>query len=405
MKGFTDKGVDKVKPGPSKKTITEGNGFYLQISPKGQKTWYHRYEIHGRRRWFKLGEYPAMSLKDARAENEKLLAQTSRGEDPAERRLRDPTVTEFFQQWVDEAKGPKGTPWSDQHRKNTFYTFKADVLPYIGHRKLRDVQKREIQALLNRIKQRAPNQALQVYRRLNRLFSYAAELDLIDVSPMFSLPPIGSQGVKTRHLSDEEVKLFLEALPRSDMAPNTAAILEIILRTGQRPTEVCGAMAKEIQGDWWTIPETRTKNRIEHRIFLTPKVKALFGQANEYGLFFPSLRDASRPVVHTILSKALRRSIQGEEKTQQDKTPSMQVAPFTPHDLRRTCATYLARLRFSDEVVGAVLNHKKQTVTGINYNQYQYDAEKQKALKAWHIGMSKLLAGEPFDVDEILGEI
>ena len=35
-----------------------------------------------------------------------------------------------------------------------------------------------------------------------------------------------------------------------------------------------------------------------------------------------------------------------------------------------------------DEVIDAVLNHAKQGVIKV-YNQYRYDAKKQKALKAW----------------------
>jgi len=393
MRGFTDAAIKKLKPGNSKRTLTEGGGLYLQISPKGQKTWYHRYESGGRRRWFKLGKYPATSLKEAREENAKIAEITARGEDPTEMLNDDPTVREFFETWAEKAVDKKGRPWSVAHKRNTTYMFKADVLPRIGGMKVRDVRKRDIRALLEKVEERAPNQALQLYRRLSRLFNLAAEKDIIEASPMSNLPPIGTQGDKDRYLSANEIKTFLHALPEADMAPNTAAILEIILRTGQRPSEVCGATKSEMRDDWWILPAHRTKNGLEHRVYLTPKVRAIFGDANEAGLFFPSLRDDQKPVAHTVLSKALRRSTQGRERTQKDKTPTLPLAAFSPHDLRRTCATHLGELGFSDEVIGGLLNHKKRSVTG-RYNRHQYDREKKRALLAWERRIDEILTGK-----------
>ena len=63
---------------------------------------------------------------------------------------------------------------------------------------------------------------------------------------------------------------------------------------------------------------------------------------------------------------------------------------FTPHDLRRTCATHLGRLGFSD-LVPEVLNHKPKGVTSI-YNRYRFDKEKQGALTAWAQELHRIIA-------------
>ena len=55
---------------------------------------------------------------------------------------------------------------------------------------------------------------------------------------------------------------------------------------------------------------------------------------------------------------------------------------FTPHDLRRTAATFMAESGELDEVIDAVLNHSKQGIIKV-YNLYRYDREKQHALQAW----------------------
>lgn len=64
------------------------------------------------------------------------------------------------------------------------------------------------------------------------------------------------------------------------------------------------------------------------------------------------------------------------------------VDSFTPHDLRRTAANSMSQMGFSDEVIDAVLNHKKQGIIKV-YNRNKYDLEKQQALEVWE---RKLLA-------------
>ncbi len=50
-----------------------------------------------------------------------------------------------------------------------------------------------------------------------------------------------------------------------------------------------------------------------------------------------------------------------------------------------------------DEVIDAVLNHAKQGVIKV-YNQYRYDAEKQKALEAWERKLNSIISGTKSNV-------
>lgn len=60
----------------------------------------------------------------------------------------------------------------------------------------------------------------------------------------------------------------------------------------------------------------------------------------------------------------------------------MGIVTFTPHDLRRTAATFMAEQGEMDEVIDAILNHTKQGIIR-TYNTYRYDKEKQAALETW----------------------
>jgi len=64
------------------------------------------------------------------------------------------------------------------------------------------------------------------------------------------------------------------------------------------------------------------------------------------------------------------------------------VEEFTPHDLRRTAATLMAKCKIIKEYRERVLNHKLEKLDG-TYNIYDYDDEKKAALETLE---QKLLA-------------
>jgi integrase len=70
--------------------------------------------------------------------------------------------------------------------------------------------------------------------------------------------------------------------------------------------------------------------------------------------------------------------------------------PWTLHDLRRTCASGMARLNIAPHIVEAVLNHKSGTIKGVAavYNRYSYAAEKRQALDAWARRVNEIITGE-----------
>ena len=56
--------------------------LYLYILPTGTKSWRLRYRYHGKEDVFVIGQYPQVSLKDARYEGAKARALIAQGTDP-----------------------------------------------------------------------------------------------------------------------------------------------------------------------------------------------------------------------------------------------------------------------------------------------------------------------------------
>lgn len=69
------------------------------------------------------------------------------------------------------------------------------------------------------------------------------------------------------------------------------------------------------------------------------------------------------------------------------------VVDFTPHDLRRTAATFMSQIGTLDEIIDAVLNQTKQGIIR-TYNLNRYDKEKQMALEAWERMLRSIISGK-----------
>jgi integrase len=385
---FTDTTAKNARPekGKSKMLKAAGDGLYLEVSDKKTKTWKHRYQIADKDRWYRIGSYPSMSLKEAREDNNRIKIKTDRGRTPVDDSAlinRDSTFKALFDEWFNRAKGPKSKSaaksqkaWSESHKRTIKNMFALDVTPELEGRILKDIDESDIKRILKKVETRgASNQTLQLYRRLRTLFNYAVTERYLDESPMARLAVMGSENEKDRNLSNSEICTFWKALDDIVMREDIRRALKLILITAQRPGEVIGAHSSEFDGEWWTIPAHRAKNRSEHKVFLTQTAKELFNTPDD-GFCFPryfSTKGDTTPKAIDVnsLSKELRRIL-----------PKLGITSFTPHDLRRTAATKIADIGHG-YIVGEILNHTKPGSTKI-YDRSDYKIEKQRAALAWH---------------------
>ena len=76
------------------------------------------------------------------------------------------------------------------------------------------------------------------------------------------------------------------------------------------------------------------------------------------------------------------------------------------HDLRRTVATEMAKLKVAPHVIEKVLNHSTGQISGVAgvYNRYAYLDEKQAALNTWARKLESIVrASEAGNVVELRG--
>jgi integrase len=179
---------------------------------------------------------------------------------------------------------------------------------------------------------------------------------------------------------------------------------------------------REITGRWWEFTPKVTKITKElprkQRVYLTDIALELIGVTDGKEYIFPSAithKDKGgniipTPITERAVSGALRRNLASHivkpkpatwKKATKKSAPrkkqfvvpddiKLTIEKFTPHDLRRTTATLISELKFSDSVVDAILAHLKKGEIRI-YNKNKYDKEKQQALEAWERKLNSVI--------------
>lgn len=389
MKRFTDQQIKSMQPEKNAYLRSEPGGLYIRVFPTGKKVWLHVYSFDGKRRWYRLGEYPITDLSTARSRLRNVLELLDAGKDPAEEKLKEkterrqsPTIEALAEEYLQKWAKPNKKTWQEDKR----CLFK-DVVPAWKGRKAKDITKRDVILLLENIVERgAPIQANNTFEKIRKMFNWAQDMAILAQTPCAGVRAPTKRKPKTRNLSPDEIRQLWFDLHSAAMSDEVIRALKLILVTAQRPGEVIGLHSSEIDGNWWTIPERRTKNGRAHRVFLSSMAKNLIGEKE--GFVFESPK-GKKPIHVNALAHALRKSFELNNKT---KTAKLQIAHFTPHDLRRTATTQMARIGFS-LVVDKVLNHTDTRVTA-TYNLYEYDKEKRKALEAWSRELESIVIAE-----------
>jgi integrase len=246
-----------------------------------------------------------------------------------------------------------------------------------------------------------------------KLFGWACESALLSVNPMQGVKKPHREGKgKTRTLNDQEIRVLWQALEKAEAAPGILAALMSLLLLGQRPGEVAGMAISELhhldndRTAHWELPPGRMKARRAHVVPLPALAREIVSaeiarqrtanpEAKPEFVFASKFAERARLARHS-LSQALARIIEELDDGGDDAetVANLKADRPTPHDLRRTLATGMARLGIPRDDRLAVLAHSYGDVHEI-YDQYERLPQKRTALEAWERHLRNVIADQP----------
>jgi integrase len=374
------------------KRVRGERGLLVAVHPTGRKVYFVRFQVgrgSGRQEKSReIGNFDEIPLAQACTMAAGVRAAVARGEDPFGERLAGYSFAMLFARWLEDYAKRRKRSWAEDERR-----WRLHLEPQLGRMPITDITRAMLTERLHGVAAQAgPIQANRVGALLSIVFNWSLDMGLVEQTPAFRLPKLGEEGARERFLLPDEIKAFWRGLDGAPITPAMRYALRLMLVTGQRRGEVISMRKADLDLGAsmavWTIPSPASKNKNPHRVPLPPLALLQIGEAielcapSEY--VFPSPRDTGTHMWESAATKAMGRVVRVLGFAE----------PAWPHDLRRTVATNMARLKVPRADAERVLNHVKgarSSTFGKHYDQHAYDDEKFAALATWEQELRRIL--------------
>jgi integrase len=368
--------------------------FGLRVTERGVRSWVIMFRVFNDakgktvQKRLKIGEHPAINLKEARAAAREALTLVARGEDPslarAIRKNGFVTLSDAVDQFIEKHAKRKTRSW-----KVTRRIFDKYVLPDIGSYRVDAVTHGQIRDIVEGLADKTPYMANRTLAAIKKLFNWAVERELVPTSPAASIKKPGKEIARDRVLSEDEITTLWETF--DDMGWPFGLAFKLLLVTGQRLNEVAKMQWKDLDtgNALWTLPREATKADRAHEVPLSP-------------LALEVLETVPRTGDYVFTTNGTT-PISGFGKAKQKADALSEVTGWRLHDLRRTAASQMAKLGIAPHVVEKILNHSTGKISGVAavYNRHAYTEEKRDALNIWSRRLLSLVKSKNDNVVEL----
>ena len=382
---FTTFTAGKLTASDKDRLEPDSDGLYLIVRKSGRKTWLVRYYTGGKEKKLTLGDYPAVSLQDARRQRDEIKARVKSGMS-----ARDEGAGLTFEKVAREWWRMKKPRLSAHYAKNVEYRLEHYILPAVGGVALTAFKRQTGAAFLHGLAERG---TVETARRCGEIvaavMNYALESGYIEYHALNgitrSIPPADKQPF--RHVEDPAQFGRLLAAIDGITSPVTRAALQIAALCFPRAGELLAATWAEIDLDaaLWTIPAAHTKRKREHLVPLPRQaVKVLTDlQQFERQEIYTSTRDISR---RYVFPAPLGRSALTEAALLKAlKTLAAHGgAPLsTIHGFRHTASTLLHSRGENTLHIEKQLAHLDPNRIRAVYNKYEFLDERRVMLQRY----------------------
>ncbi|MFO1126443.1 MAG: tyrosine-type recombinase/integrase [Methylocystis sp.] len=411
---FTDRFLKSIKPTPAGKRVIHWDAvvpqFGIRVGDKSSRENVGTFVLVARfpgnpnpapRR---VGDYPIMTLARAREIARAWREDIARGIDPKvkeeERRQEEERCRKEQARAQADTFAMRFAKFEKDHLAElrtgaaVKRAVEKHVFPVWGDRPIREIRRADVNELVRDMKKDSPIQANRVLTYLKQFFGWCVDQELLEDSPAASVKRPAKEVKRDRVLTDAEIHALWLAC--SDLGAFGRAF-RFLLVTGARLSEVGGLQWREVDSDArrWTIPRERAKADRAHEVPLSDLALSILEECPRIGPHpFTTRGDvaiAGWSKSKAALDVAMLAQLQMEAEAKGDTSP-VSLPPWRLHDLRRTCATNLARVGVDRIVISKLLNHAEGGVTSV-YDRHARDPEKRAAMDRWGARLQEIVEG------------
>jgi len=382
-----------LKPREKDYPKADAHGLCIVVQPNGRKIWRYRYRFAGKARTLTLGDWPHVSLEEARRLRMAASDVLRSGRDPTAERKAETQRTLVAGASTFEAVGLewlalKEHDWTEKNATKERGRLVNHVFPWIGKLPIAEIRTPEVRGILDRIvKHRNLDTAHRVRMTMSCVFRFAIAHERAERDPAAALADFLPTHRKKHFAHITDPKLLgdvLRAIHGFTGQYATGCALKLAPLVFLRPGELRqGEWAEvDLDGAMWTIPAARMKlnkagkldpSSPPHYVPLSRQaltiLRELHALTGAGALTFPGVRDRNVPMSNATLNAALKRM-------------GFDTDTIQPHGFRHTASTALHELGFAPEAIEEQLSHRKRGVAGV-YNKAKHLPARIKLMQAW----------------------
>lgn len=362
------------------------DGLQLWVRSTGTKSWVSAYRFHNKQQSLTLGQYPEISLSQARNLNSDIRVQLANGLDPKnERRLKQlaseqtTLFNDYALAWLAERERnvKKNTYKQDYNRLH------KDILPTFKGIGLGQITFEDCKAMAQKIDSRKHadgSPPREVTRRtidiLNNILKRAKMERLIEINPAQDLKELYPKG-KTNHMKHvqiDELPTLLQAIEKYHGHEQTRLGMKFLAYSFCRTIELRMMKWEHIDfiNKLWRVDVDNLKIARKHVVPLSRQMLEILQQMQtitgryEYVFFHTG---TGQPYSEDFINNAL--DVLGYAGKQ------------TGHGFRHIASTNLNELGYMGDAIEKQLAHDTKSSVRAVYNHAQHLEERRKIMQVW----------------------
>ena len=365
--------------------ISDFEGLHILVSRSGAKLWRWAYRFNGKQQAISLGQYPAVSLLDARRARDAAKRDLLGGTDPAQARKLARLKARVagkntFQDVANEWFALNESRWVQSYSSRLKSRLENDLLKPLATRPIADIEPLEILDVIRKIENRdAIEMAKRVMQMASAIFCYGVATARCRQDPTASLKGAlkpNKPSKRRQAIAQAELPTFMAKLREYDGNHVTRLAMLLIINTFVRTAEVRFARWSEFEAlegrkPLWRIPASRMKMRRDHIVPLAPQVVRLLSElrhtTGHSEFLFPATSRSGVMSENTLLFAMYRMGYHGLA---------------TVHGFRATASTVLNENNFNRDWIEMQLAHHDRGVRGV-YNAAEWMPGRRTMMCWW----------------------
>ena len=395
---LSDTKIKSLKPKDKVYRILDAERLYIEVRPTGKKIWRFKYTLHGKEGTISLGEYPIVSLAEARKKKDEsrllLKDDINPAEDKKKKKIEASTTTSntfqaVAEEYVLEQMKYKTKDYVEQFNRS----MKKDIFTAIGDKPIKDVNSSDVLNIMKSTMSRVSklghygtgeSAANQNRRFIGLVMKYAIMTLRADNDPTYALKSaIESPEIEhARPLSKEErskLRARLEMYGGTKTVGNAClAMMYSMLRASEirrMQWSFVDFNARLIEFPKASRRRQQERSNKKNHTHLVPMSNQLFALLKEqyeisqhqtYVFSAPFKNDDM--LARTTLNRAL---------------VFIGLPEVTTHDFRATASTLLNEKGYNADWINKQLAHVEENKTRATYNHAKWLEDRRNMLQDW----------------------